>query len=289
MKCPALGILYAFFCMAASFGMGSMVQANAISESLAFAFDLPAGFIGLVLAVLSGRILFGGIGKIAGAAARLVPVSALLYMAAALGVLFVYRENLVSSFVLILTDAFSFHSAAGGALGYGISRAVRYGIARGVFSNEAGLGSMAILNGGVGEAAPGSQGQWAIFEVFFDTIISCTLTALVILCVMGEELGRFWGNGADLTGFCFAEGLGNPGGYAVSVCVTLFAFATIIAWYSYPYLCFYLAAVFVGSLGPMEQVWGLSDIFNGLMAVPNLIALIVLSGTIYRPKPPAHS
>ena len=105
------------------------------------------------------------------------------------------------------------------------------GSARGVFSNEAGLGSMAILNGGVGEAAPGSQGQWAIFEVFFDTIISCTLTALVILCVMGEELGRFWGNGADLTGFCFAEGLGNPGGYAVSVCVTLFAFATIIAWY----------------------------------------------------------
>ena len=307
MKCPALGILYAFFCMAASFGMGSMVQANAISESLGFAFDLPAGFIGLVLVVLSGRILFGGIGKIAGAAARLVPVSALLYMAAALGVLFVYRENLVSSFVLILTDAFSFHSAAGGALGYGISRAVRYGIARGVFSNEAGLGSMAILNGGVGEAAPGSQGQWAIFEVFFDTIISCTLTALVILCVMGEELGRFWGNGADLTGFCFAEGLGNPGGYAVSVCVTLFAFATIIAWYymgkqsadylgeafgidlSYPYLCFYLAAVFVGSLGPMEQVWGLSDIFNGLMAVPNLIALIVLSGTICRPKPPAHS
>ena len=159
MKCPAPRILYAFFCMAASFGMGSMVQANAISESLAFAFDLPAGFIGLVLAVLSGRILFGGIGKIAGAAARLVPVSALLYMAAALGVLFVYRENLVSSFVLILTDAFSFHSAAGGALGYGISRAVRYGIARGVFPNEAGLGSMAILNGGVGEAAPGSQGQ----------------------------------------------------------------------------------------------------------------------------------
>ena len=209
-----------FFCMAASFGMGSMVQANAISESLGFAFDLPAGFIGLVLVVLSGRILFGGIRKIAGAAARLVPVSALLYMAAALGALFVYRENLVSSFVLILTDAFSFHSAAGGALGYGISRAVRYGIARGVFSNEAGLGSMAILNGGVGEAAPGSQGQWAIFEVFFDTIISCTLTALVILCVMGEGLGRFSGNGADLTGFCFAEGLGNPGGYAVSVCVT---------------------------------------------------------------------
>ena len=110
-----------------------------------------------------------------------------------------------------------------------------------------------------------------------------------------------------MTGFCFAEGLGNPGGYAVSVCVTLFAFATIIAWYymgkqsadylgeafgidlSYPYLCFYLAAVFVGSLGPMEQVWGLSDIFNGLMAVPNLIALIVLSGTICRPKSPAHS
>ena len=146
-----------------------------------------------------------------------------------------------------------------------------------------------------------------MFEVFFDTIVSCTVTALVILCVMGAQVGMFSGNGADLTGFCFEAGLGNLGGYAVSVCVVLFAFATIIAWYymgkqsaaylgetlgkdlGYPYLCFYLAAVFVGSLGPMEAVWELSDILNGLMAVPNLLALAVLSGQISRPAPAVHS
>ena len=186
-------------------------------------------------------------------------------------------------------------------MGVFVSKCVRYGVARGVFSNEAGLGSMAALNGGVDHAEPGVQGQWAMFEVFFDTIVSCTVTALVILCVTGDELNGYNGNGAELTGLCFDRGLGSLGGYTVSICVALFAFATIIAWYymgrqavaylgetvgrdvSNLYLCGYLLSVFLGSLGPMESVWEISDIFNGMMAIPNLLALILLVREVKRP------
>lgn len=195
----------------------------------------------------------------------MVPVSAGIYMAASAAVLFLFRENIPSAFGMIFQDAFSFRSAAGGAVGLLASKSVQYGIARGVFSNEAGLGSLAVLNGAA-EGDPGVQGQWAIFEVFFDTVVSCTLTAVVILCAMGGELPAFSGNGAELTGICFSRGLGNLGGYTVSMCVALFAFATIIAWYymgrqaaSYLgeavgkdlvriYTAGYLAAVFLGSL-----------------------------------------
>ena len=295
MKCPALGILYAFFCMAASFGMGSMVQANAISESLGFAFDLPAGFIGLVLAVLSGRILFGGIGKIAGVAARLVPVSALLYMAAALGVLFVYRENLVSSFVLILTDAFSFHSAAGGALGYGISRAVRYGIARGVFSNEAGLGSSVIVHSASNVKSPVIQGFWGIQEVFLDTIVMCTLTALVIL-TSGVYDGTKEIDGMMLTTKAFAVVFGSRGGRFISVAVVIFGFATLIGWSYYGVKCveylfgkkwtvlyqgIYCGVTVIGCTMELTTVWNFADNMNGLLAIPNLIAILLLSKYVF--------
>lgn len=295
------GLLYAGFCVAASFGMGSMVQANAISETFEFAFSMPPVLIGAVLTVLAGKIIAGGVKTIAVAAEKMVPVSAAIYMAASAAVIFLFRENIPSAFGMIFKDAFSFSSAAGGIAGFGVSRCVQYGVARGVFSNEAGLGSMAVLNGAAEETMECTQGQWAIFEVFFDTIVSCTLTAVVILCTAGEGLKVFAGNGAELTGICFSRGLGNFGGYVVSMCVALFAFATIIAWYymgkqaaaylgeaigadaSFLYMAGYLTAVFLGSLGPMEKVWEISDIFNGLMAVPNLLALILLAGQVHRP------
>lgn len=300
--CKWLAVLYAALCLLASFGMGSMVQANAISETFEFAFSMPPVLIGVVLTVLAGRIMAGGAGTIARTAECMVPVSAGIYMAAALGVIFLFCEQLPTAFTMIFRDAFSFSGAAGGILGYWVSDSIRYGIARGVFSNEAGLGSMAALNGGADAAAPGSQGQWAIFEVFFDTIVSCTLTAVVILCAVGDELTTFTGNGAELVSQCFAAGLGSLGGYTVSVCVALFAFATIIAWYymgkqavvylgetigvdlSRVYMMGYLACVFIGSLGTMETVWEVSDIFNGLMALPNLTALILLVREVRQPE-----
>lgn len=300
--CKWLAVLYASLCLLASFGMGSMVQANAISETFEFAFSMPPVLIGVVLTMLAGRIIAGGARAIARTAERMVPVSAGIYMAAALGVIFLFREQLPTAFAMIFRDAFSFSGAAGGILGYWVSDSVRYGIARGVFSNEAGLGSMAALNGGADEAAPGSQGQWAIFEVFFDTIVSCTLTAVVILCAVGNELTTFTGNGAELVSQCFVAGLGSLGGYTVSMCVALFAFATIIAWYymgkqavmylgetigldlSRVYMVGYLVCVFMGSLGSMETVWEVSDIFNGLMALPNLAALILLVREVQPPE-----
>lgn len=184
-------MLYAGFCVAASFGMGSMVQANAISETLEFSFSMPPFLIGLLLTVLAGCIVAGGVERIAGTAESMVPLSAGIYMAACGAVIFLNRENLPGAFAMIFREAFSPEQAAAGAAGYGVSRCVRYGIARGVFSNEAGLGTMAVLNGAAEQAEPGIQGQWAIFEVFFDTIVSCTLTALVILCTAGDELADF--------------------------------------------------------------------------------------------------
>lgn len=301
LSCRWAGILYAGFCMIASFGMGSMVQANAISETFEFAFSLPPLFIGIGLTVLAGRIITGGVGAIARTAEKMVPLSAGIYMAASLAVMVLFREQVPAAFAMIFKDAFSFSSVSGGIAGFGVSKCVRFGIARGVFSNEAGLGSMAMLNGGADRAEDGIQGQWAMFEVFFDTIVSCTLTAVVILCAMGEEIFSFSGNGAELTGLCFTKGLGHLGGYTVSMCVALFAFATIIAWYymgkqavtylgeaigmdvSFLYMAGYLTAVFLGCLGPMEKVWEVSDIFNGFMAIPNLAALIFLVRKVERP------
>ena len=300
-KSRAAAMLYAFLCMTASFGMGSMVQANAISETLEFNFSLPPLIAAAVLTVVCGFIIGGGAKRIAGTAERLVPVSAAIYMAACVFVIVLFREKLPAAFGQIFSEAFSFRQAAAGVSGYGVLQCVRYGVARGVFSNEAGLGSMAVLNGSAEQAPPGVQGQWAIFEVFFDTIVSCTMTALVILCTMGNGLADFLGNGAALTGSCFSMGLGNLGGYTVSMCVALFAFATIIAWYymgkqaaSYlgsklgrnlagVYFFGYLGAVFLGGMGPMEAVWEVSDIFNGLMAVPNLLALVILVREVRAP------
>ena len=281
--------------------MGSMVQANAISEAMRFSFGIPALLTGVILSLTAGVILAGGAKRIVQTAERLVPFSAILYIAAALMIVFRFRENLPAAMRMIITDAFSFRSAAGGITGFGVSRCVRYGIARGVFSNEAGLGSLAVLNGGAEEGAPGMQGQWAIFEVFIDTIVCCTLTALAILCAAGTDLRGLMCNGAELTGISFSRGFGPAGGQIVSLCTALFAFATIIAWYymgkqSAAYLeektrlrlpalypVGYLLAVFLGSLGPMEQVWTASDIFNGLMAIPNLAAVMILIRQVKRP------
>ncbi len=293
--------LYAAFCILASFGMGSMVQANAISEAMRFSFGVPALLTGVILSLTAGVILAGGAKRIVRTAERLVPFSAILYIAAALMIVFRFRENLPAAMRMIITDAFSFRSAAGGITGFGVSRCVRYGIARGVFSNEAGLGSLAVLNGGAEEGAPGLQGQWAIFEVFIDTIVCCTLTALAILCAAGTDPRSLTCNGAELTGTSFSRGFGPAGGQIVSLCTALFAFATIIAWYymgkqSAAYLeektrlrlpalypAGYLLAVFIGSLGQMEQVWTASDIFNGLMAIPNLAAVMILIRQVKRP------
>lgn len=326
LRSRAAGLLYAVFCVLASLGMGSMVQANSISESFLYTFSCPPLLCGLVVTLLAMAVILGGTRRISEAAKRLVPFSAALYMILCGIVILAFYDVIPSAFASIFKEAFCVKSAAGGAAGYGMSRAVQYGIARGVFSNEAGLGSLAVLHGSAGETTPEEQGMWAVFEVFFDTIISCTMTALVILCVAGGGMSGNMANGAAVNGaavvngaaavsgaavpdgsamiaYCLSRCFGRAGGWLTAVAMALFAFATIIAWFYLGrqaaayltkgsrlqkgllgfYAFLYLNAVFFGCIARLELVWSLSDIFNGLMAVPNLIGILFLSREVRAP------
>lgn len=311
-----MACLYAAFCVLASLGMGSMVQANAVAQSAAFSVSLPLPASGAVLTLLVMAVIFGGARRISAAAVSLVPVSAAFYMGLCAAVLLFHAGELPEALLLIFKDAFSIEGAAGGAVGILTGKAVRYGISRGVFSNEAGLGSLAVLHGEAEEPEgpeafadrfAREQGMWAVFEVFFDTIVSCTMTALVLLCVGGSQIPEAGQEeamaGSAWVASCFSACFGNLGGGFVSLAMSLFAFATIIAWFylgsqalSYltegrPWkksaqLCygfFYLNAVFFGCVARLPLVWDLSDIFNGLMAVPNLIGLFLLRRQVERP------
>lgn len=313
LKRRKMGLIYAFFCVLASLGMGSMVQANSISDSFTYAFSLPPLITGLAVTALTMAVIFGGIGRISEAASKLVPFSACLYMVLCGIVIFSCYDRVPGVFAEIVKEAFNVKSAAGGAAGYGMAKALSYGVARGVFSNEAGLGSLAVLHGSAGKTTAGEQGMWAIFEVFFDTIISCTLTALVILCIAGKSGAAgtlFYADGqtdgSAMIAACFSQCFGAAGGYLTAVSMALFAFATIIAWFylgrqAVAYLTehsgagriflffygfVYLNAVFFGCVAKLELVWNLSDVFNGLMAVPNLIGILLLSKEV---KSPLHS
>lgn len=309
-KSRKMGMVYAFFCVLASFGMGSMVQANSISDSFTYAFSTPPLLTGIAVTILTMAVVFGGIERISVAAGRLVPFSAFLYMFLCGIVIFSCYDRVPAVLGEIVREAFNLRSAAGGAAGYGMATALRYGVARGVFSNEAGLGSLAVLHGSAGETTAGEQGMWAIFEVFFDTIISCTLTALVLLCIAGKSgsAGIVLNadgqtDGSAMIAACFSQCFGAAGGYLTAISMALFAFATIIAWFYlgrqavaylsersaggraflYFYGFIYLNAVFFGCVAKLELVWNLSDVFNGLMAVPNLIGILLLSKEVKTP------
>lgn len=307
--CPLLGKLYALFAVLASLGMGSMVQSNSMSGTLEFGIGIPPLFSAFLITVLTGTVILGGIRRISRVSERLMPVSAGIYVIFSLIVILSCWEYLPRIFADIFREAFRLESAGGGITGFLLSRSVRYGMSRGVFSNEAGLGSLAVLHGAAEDTTPEQQGMWAMFEVFFDTIVICTLTALVILCVIysghgGDISGA---DGAALTAFCFSARLGAAGEALVSGAMVIFAFATIIAWYylgrqsfSYllgcsgrdqsqenirnrGYLALYLLAVFCGCVCRLEIVWLISDLWNGLMAYPNLLAVLWLSRQVSFP------
>lgn len=301
---PWLGIVYGFFCVMVSLGMGSMVQSNSIAQTMEFSFRLPPMAAAFAVTGLVFLVVMGGIGRIASVSERLVPWSAGIYILFSMIVILSCYDKLPGILALIVKDALRPAPAVWGVAGFGISRSLQYGISRGVFSNEAGLGSMAVLHGAAEETTPQQQGMWAMFEVFFDTVIICTMTALVILCMTGGDPAGSGYDGAALTARCFSLRLGGLGEYLVSGSMLLFAFATIIAWYylgrqaagylwdrlgngkagriirpllgQRGYTFLYLSAVFIGCLARLETVWELSDIWNGLMAFPNLAALIFL-------------
>ena len=275
-----LAVFYAAGCCLSSFGMGNMAQTNACAASLE-SFGLPAGMTGLLLAVLVFFVARGGLKFAVKITERLVPLMTLLFFGASIGVLWVFRENLPRAFQSIFENAFSLRAGAGGTAGALL--ALKTGVSRGVFTNEAGLGSSAFAYDKVTGRTPVELGCMGIFQVFVDTIVMCTVTGLCILCCRSPML-----EGARLTFFAFESALGQAGGWAVSLCTALFAAATVISWCCYGreglfYLTkgkgktlFALAsalAAFSGCVLPLTAVFQLGDAFNGLMAVPNILAL----------------
>ncbi|MGI6181457.1 MAG: alanine/glycine:cation symporter family protein [Agathobaculum sp.] len=287
---PLLAGAFALFCMLASFGMGNMSQCNAIAEGIGSVFGVPPLVTGLCTAGLLGCAMLGGLRRISRVTEALVPFMAVFYLGGALTVLFVHREALLPALRLIVSEAFCLRAGAGGVLGYGVMQAVRTGVARGVFSNEAGLGSSVMVHAAADASEPCGQGMWAVFEVFFDTIVMCTITALVILC-SGVYQGAGGLTGARLTAAAFSTVFGRPGGSFVALSLVLFAFSTLPGWSYYGqraaeyllgawsapvYRVLFIAAAAAGCMMRLDLVWAVSDVFNGLMALPNLAGVLAL-------------
>jgi AGCS family alanine or glycine:cation symporter len=296
-----LGWLFALFAFVASFGIGNMVQSNAIADAMFTATGVSEWISGLIVAILVGLVVIGGIKRIAAVAERLVPFMAVIYVLGSLFVIFANIEFLPRAFGWIFGNAFNGRAVAGGFLG----AVVRYGVARGVFSNEAGLGSAPIAHAASKTEDPVRQGLIASLGSFLDTIVVCTMTALVIFIspvIKIAENGRMQVlnnlDGASLTSTAYNMALpGGVGQFIVSFGLLLFAFTTILTWYYYGYKSLefitgakiasyykylWVLLVFFGSFATLDFVWSLSDAFNGLMILPNLIALVALSGVVFK-------
>lgn len=297
---PWLAALFAIFAFLASFGIGNMTQSNSIATSVEASFGISPTITGLVLVVAVAIVILGGIKSIAKVTEKLVPFMAVLYISLSLIILIANFGNLPDAFRLIFANAFGPSEALGGVAGYTVAMAVRYGVARGVFSNEAGLGSAPMAHAASSTKEPVEQGLWGIFEVFVDTIIICSMTALVILSTGVWNSGA---EGAALTIAAFNHGLpGNFGGIGLTIGLALFAFSTILGWSYYGeksleylfrktsltkyaimvYRVIFVAAVFAGSVGGLKLIWDIADTLNGLMAIPNLIGVLLLSGVVIK-------
>jgi AGCS family alanine or glycine:cation symporter len=289
-----LGFLFALFAAVASFGIGNMVQANSVAEPLQSYFGIPKLVTGLTIGALVFAVIVGGIKRIGQVASRIVPFMALFYVLGALCVIALNLSLIPSAFAVIFHDAFTGTAATGGFVGATFARAVRFGVARGVFSNEAGLGSAPIAHGAAQTNEPVREGLVAMLGPFIDTIVICSMTALVIILTGAFREGL---TGAELTAAAFSKSLPGIGGYIVAVGIVFFAFSTAISWSYYgdrsveylfgsasvmPYRVIYCLLLPVGATIHLNLVWTISDIFNALMAWPNLVGLLALSGVVVR-------
>lgn len=299
----ALAALFAGCCVLAALGMGNMSQANAIAENLQAACGLPRPAAGLALAVLGGAVLLGGARRVAAVTQRLVPFMALGYIAAALAALLLLRDRVPAALGAIFRGAFGLQAAAGGAVGQGLSRAVAWGLRRGAFSNEAGLGSAVLAHSCAHVDAAPRQGLLGVFEVFVDTHVLCTLTALVVLAsgvvdlatghpAPGTDLGP-----GTLVAAAFGAALGPAAPWLVTAAVGLLAFSTLLGWGQYGaaafgyltggraawlYPALYPLCTLAGALAPLTPVWAFADAANGLMLLPNLAGVLALSGQAWQ-------
>lgn len=291
-----LGVIFAIFGMFAGFGIGNSIQAHSVADVMQSAFNVPPLLTGVIIALLVGMVLLGGIKRIGEVAGKLVPLMAVFYVGGGLLVLALHIDRIPEAISLILYHAFNPTAAAGGFAGATVWAAIRFGVARGIFSNEAGLGSAPIAHATAQTDSPIRQGTVAMLGTFLDTIVVCTITALVIVVTGAWQSGE---NGATLSAHAFSQGLGPVGRYIVSIGVALFAFTTIIGWSFYSEKCaqflfgersnfpFRLIWVFVIPIATLPGIdlgslWLVADTLNALMAIPNLIALLLLSPVVLK-------
>lgn len=297
-----LGFLFALFTVLASFGIGNLTQANSISAALEETFNIPLWITGIIITVLALLIIVGGIKNISKVSQVVVPTMAVFYVLAGILVILFNIKNLPSGVATIFKMAFSTKAAAGGVGGtimVSMMQSLRWGVARGVFSNEAGLGSAAITAAAATTDNPVRQGYINMTGTFFDTIVVCTITGLAIASsgVLGTlDASLELVTGSALTIMAFSSVLGKFGGILVSICIVLFAFSTIIGWeyhgekafeylvkkpkYCIIYRIIFSLVSYIGATTALKVVWSFSDIMNGLMAIPNLICLLALSGVL---------
>jgi AGCS family alanine or glycine:cation symporter len=285
---PWLGAVFALLTSLAAFGIGNMVQANSVADALHATFGLSHSATGVVLVVLAAAVILGGIKRIGRVTEILVPFMALLYLGGGIVILLMHASRLPDAFALVFEGAFNGTAAAGGFAGGTLAMALRYGIARGLFSNEAGLGSAPIVHAAADTDHPVRQGLYGIFEVLVDTLLICTVTGLVILVTDSWTSGS---TGAALSVRAFEAGLpGTWGDVVVTGGLVLFAFSTVIGWSYYgetgvvylfgakaamPYRIAWLVFIYLGAVGSLHLVWNVADTLNGLMAIPNLVGVLL--------------
>ncbi len=288
-----MAILFAFFGTVASFGIGSSVQANSVAQSIHASFGISNWITGVALTAFTGIVILGGIKSIAKASSIIVPFMAVFYVLGGLVIIFMHTDLVVPALEKILSEAFNFSAAAGGMAG----AAIRYGVARGVFSNEAGMGSAPIAAAAAKTDHPVRQALVSMTGTFLDTIVVCSITGIVL--VMGlMSTGAYvtpTETGAALTTHTFNNMLPGPGGWIVTIGLIFFAYSTILGWCYYGEKCaayvfgdgsiglyriVYVSTVMLGTVASLDLVWSAADTFNGLMAIPNLIALLLLSKVI---------
>lgn len=305
LHCRWLAVIFSVFCFLASFGIGNMTQANSIASGLKDSFGVPAWATAVVIMIFVALVIVGGIKRIASVTEKMVPFMAIFYILGGIIVIICNAGKVPEAFRLIFTEAFNFRAAGGGALGYGIATAMKRGISRGVFSNEAGLGSSVMVHSASDVEEPVIQGMWGVFEVFADTIVVCTITCLTILTSGVYDMDTYLTaiaaggenavvSGTSLTASAFATVI-PQGDKFVALAIMMFAFSTLLGWSYYgeraveylfgikgilPYKVIFVAMIFLGCTGSLTLVWDIADTLNGFMAVPNLIAVTFLSGEV---------
>ena len=295
LKLKWLAVLFAIFGMLACLGTGNATQSNSIAGALESTIGVTPWITGIVLTIIAACVILGGIRRIASVNEKMVPFMAVFFVVCAVVALIINIKEVPGAFALIFKEAFNFEAAAGGVAGYGIVAAMQYGFSRGVFSNEAGLGSAPIAHAASSTKDPVKQGLWGMFEVFFTTIIICTLSGLVVLTAGHWDSGEY--EGAALSIASFNSVVPHVGGIGVTLATVFFALSTILGWAYYGevcigyltnkskkavliYRCVYVAFVFIGAVAELDIVWAVSEMMNGLMIIPNLIGLLGLFSVV---------